>query len=177
VLVTRSLLVLLFVAAFVLAVYGMARGWRARARRQAAVFPSFPTPPADLPDDEGTQLLAPLTGVYVGTTTAGNWQDRIVVGDVGHRAEAELRLFPSGLLVDRVGASPLWIPAGALRDARTDRALAGKVMTRDGLLVVTWSLGEHLLDTGFRADEKTSYAEWVRVLRTLVPEHPAGEAQ
>ncbi|MCP2261109.1 hypothetical protein LX15_004829 [Streptoalloteichus tenebrarius] len=162
----RLLLSLLVLAFFLLCAAGMWWGWRNRARRQAAVLPAFPAPPDDLP---GPELVPAATGVYVGTTTAGDWQDRVAVGDVGHRAAATLRLTGAGLLVERDGASPLWIPSGSLVAARTDRALAGKVMGPDGLLVVTWRLGDHLLDTGFRGDDKASYSEWVGAVRALAP--------
>jgi hypothetical protein len=159
----RTLLTLAVLAVLALCVLAMWLGWRGRARRQAAVLPPLPEPPVE-PIENASELLAPTSGVYVGTTTAGDWQDRIAVGDLGYRYVATLRLTDAGLLMDRVGARPLWIPSADLRGARTDRALAGKVMTRDGLLVVTWQLGEHLLDTGFRADNKTEYAAWVAAL-------------
>lgn len=169
---TRLLLTVAVVAFFVLCLAGMRWGWRNRARRQAAYLPALPTPPDDLADP----LLPPLAGVYVGTTTAGDWQDRIVVGDLGHRAAAELALHPGGLLVDRTGASPLWIAAGSLVAARTDRALAGKAMGIDGLLVVRWRLGAHELDTGLRADDKDEYPAWIEAIHGLVEQtaRPAG---
>lgn len=169
----RLLLTLLVAAVFLLALWGMWRGWRHRQDRQAAVLVAFPAPPTGL----GDPLLPEATGVYVGSTTAGDWQDRIAVGDVGHRAAAVLRLHPRGLLVDRTGASPLWIPADAVRDARTDRALAGKVMSADGLLVVRWQLGEHQLDTGFRGDDKDVYPAWVAALRALPRAEQDGEQE
>ncbi|GDY28871.1 PH-like domain-containing protein [Gandjariella thermophila] len=173
----RFLLVLVVVAFFVLCAAAMWWGWRNRARRQAAVLPPFPEAPAWWRDGkpDRTPLLPVATGVYVGTTTAGDWQDRIAVSDVGFRAAAELALFDAGLVVSRSGASPLWIPVEALREARTDRALAGKVMTADGLLVVRWRLGDHLLDTGFRGDDKDLYPRWVAELNRLAERHAPAE--
>jgi len=164
--VIRFGLVLVVLAVFVLCAAAMWWGWRNRARRQAAMLPPFPDVPAWWREGEAghAPLLPVASGVYVGTTTAGDWQDRIAVGDIGFRSAAELALYDSGLLVSRTGASPLWIPAEALREARTDRALAGKVMSADGLLVVRWQLGDHLLDTGFRGDDKDSYQRWVAEL-------------
>lgn len=173
---TRVLLTVAVAAFFALCVFGMWRGWRARARRQASVLPPLPAVPtelaelagsAELTQLPGTPLLPETTGVYVGSTTAGDWQDRVAVGDLGFRAAATLRLTSDGLLVNRVGAQPLWIPAAQLRGARTDRALAGKVMGRDGLLVVRWQLGDQLLDTGFRGDDKDVYQRWVAELCSL----------
>ncbi|MFC6088563.1 transporter [Saccharothrix sp. BKS2] len=155
---TRVLLSLAVLAIFLLCLYGMWRGWRNRQRRQADL-PGFPPAPADT----GATVLE-TTGVYVGTTLGDDWQDRVAVGDVGHRAEAVLRLTERGLLVEREGASPLWIPAERVEGARTARGLAGKVMTADGLLVVRWQLGDRVLDTGFRGDDKDVYEQWVRAL-------------
>lgn len=156
---TRLLLTAAVLAVFLLCLYGMWRGWRRRARRQAEVLPAFPRPPAD----PGVATLE-TTGVYVGTTIGDDWQDRVAVGDIGHRAEAVLKLTEQGVLVDRTGASPLWIPARDVRGARTARGLAGKVMTADGLLVVRWQLGEQVVDTGFRGDDKDVYEQWVNAL-------------
>lgn len=164
----RLLLTILVVILFLLCVAGMWWGWRSRARRQAAFLPPLPEMPAWWVEDRRPEPVLPVvTGVYVGTTMAGDWQNRVAVGDIGFRAAASLELFPAGLAVDRTGASPLWIPADAIVDARTDRALAGKVMGIDGLLVVRWRLGEHQLDSGFRGDDKDSYGQWVRTLRDL----------
>jgi hypothetical protein len=37
-----------------------------------------------------------------------------------------------------------------------------------GLLVLRWQLGGALVDTGFRADDKTAYPEWVATLNGKV---------
>ncbi|MEU5696272.1 transporter [Actinosynnema sp. NPDC020468] len=156
---SRVLLSLAVLAFFLLCVYGMWHGWRRKARRQAEVLPAFPQAPADT----GATALE-TTGVYIGTTIGDNWQDRVAVGDVGHRAEAVLRLTDRGVLVERTGASALWIPVEGVESARTARGLAGKVMTADGLLVVRWRLGDQVFDTGFRGDDKDVYEQWVDAL-------------
>jgi hypothetical protein len=157
---TRILLSVAVLIFFALCVYGMWHGWKRRQREQAGL-PAFPSTPAAL----GALKLA-TTGVYIGTTNAGNWQDRVQVGDIGFRAEATLSLVPEGVAIERVGASPIFIPAESIRDARTDRGLAGKVMfSEEGLLVVQWENEGHLFDTGFRGDDKDVYEEWLAALR------------
>ncbi|GHH58476.1 PH-like domain-containing protein [Lentzea cavernae] len=156
---TRILLSLAVFVFFALCVYGMWHGWKRRQREQAGL-PAFPSTPETL----GAARLE-TTGVYIGTTNAGNWQDRVQVGDIGFRAEATLSLVPEGVAIERVGASPIFIPAGSIRGARTDRGLAGKVMfSEEGLLVVQWENDGHLFDTGFRGDDKDVYDEWVAAL-------------
>ena len=166
----RVLLSVLVLALLLLAVGGMYRGWQHRAQRQAAGLGEFPTAPTD----PGPILLGPESGLYVGSTLGGNWQDRIAVGDIGHRATAELTLHPGGVLLSRHGASSIWLPRHALAGARTDNRLAGKVMTRDGLLVLRWCHGAETVDTGFRADDKASYRGWVDTLAEIT-ENKDGE--
>src|ERR1700742_4192761 len=121
---TRLVLVLIVLAFFVLCAGGMWWGWRNKARRQAETVPALPAAPSEL----GGELLPETTGVYVSTTLDDSWQNRVAVGDVGFRSEATLHLHDKGLLIDRVGASPVWIPRDAVRDARVGQGLAGEVM-------------------------------------------------
>lgn len=136
----------------------MYRGWRKRADRQTYRIGELPSVPKEL----GAQILEPTTGLYVGSTMAPSWQDRIAVGDLGYRANAEITKFERGILLQRSGASTLWIPEDSIRAVRTERGLAGKVMTKDGVLVIRWVLPTGTeIDTGFRGDDKTRYPAWV----------------
>ncbi|MCF3937457.1 MULTISPECIES: PH-like domain-containing protein [Gordonia] len=134
------------------------RGWRNRGRRQAEAIGTPPPVPADLP----APLRGPDTGLYVGSTLAPSWQDRVAVGDFGDRAAASISAYPQGILVDRQGASEIWIPRESITAVRTERGLAGKVMTADGVLVIRWLLPSGTaVDSGVRADDKTIYPGWV----------------
>lgn len=159
---TRWTLVAALLLLFVLAVAGMWLGWRRRERRQDWL-PELPAVPAAL----GADLAAPLSGVYVGSTEATRWQDRIVARGLGARAESVARLTEAGALIQRQGSTPIFIPAGQLIDARLEPALAGKVVGKGGLLVLRWRHGGHDLDTGIRADDKTGYPVWIRAITEL----------
>ncbi|MDX5311897.1 MAG: transporter, partial [Rhodococcus sp. (in: high G+C Gram-positive bacteria)] len=117
----RLWLTLGFVALWVVLVLLMWKGWRGRGRRQADAVGALPPVPAEL----GEQLVAPSTGLYVGSTLAPSWQDRIAVGDLGHRAAGEISRYRAGVLLERDGASPIWIPQDSIRAVRTERGLAG----------------------------------------------------
>lgn len=169
----RLLWVLALAALVALVFFGMRRGWLARARRQAAELPPFPEQPAD----PGAETLTPATGMYIGTTKADDWQDRIAVGDIGHRANGTAHLHAQGLLIERDGASAVWIPAASVVDARLDHKLANKVVPGAGLVVVTWRLGEQLLDTGFRGDDKQAQTEWVEAIRALPAHMTSNESE
>lgn len=159
----RAILVLSCVLALALALYGMWLGWRHRGERQSEL-----TPLPDSPTELGRLLVGPHTGLYVGTTVAGNWQERVVAAGLGRRAAASASLYDTGVLVDRDGEPALFLPAGTLRDAALAAGLAGKVTGAGGLLVFTWQLGDAVLDTGFRADDKASYPAWVAAVRGMV---------
>ncbi len=156
---TRSVLVLLCLVALAVALLGMRSGWRNRSRRQSAL-PALPEVPA-----LGTALLS-TTGLYVGSTFATSWQDRVVHGGLGERADATATLHPQGVLIVRQGSASIFVPAAVIDRARLAPGLAGKVMGAGGLLVVRWRLGDTLVDSGFRADDKTAYPQWVQAINS-----------
>ena len=155
----RALLTLGCLLVLALAVWGMWIGWKHRGRRQSALG-ELPQPPAD----PGSPLLDDATGLYVGTAFAESWQDRVVVGGLGLRATATASVTPAGVRYDREGADPVFVPAGTVVGARLAPGLAGKVVGAGGLLVVRWRQGDAVLDTGFRADDKSAYPRWVRAI-------------
>lgn len=154
----RVLLVVACVVLWAGCVALMLRSMRRRAGRQAELVGELPTVPTDL----GTQVLPAQTGLYLGTTLAPSWHRRLVVGDLGDRASATLRRYDEGILLERTGASALWIPRENLETIRTERGHAGKVMTAGGVLVLRWHLPNGTsVDTGFRGDDKSVYSAWV----------------
>lgn len=167
---------MLVVAVFLLAVYGMWRGWRRKAREQSARYDPFPEVPARLTDPESAPGAGPrdvAKGIYVATTRSGHWQDRIVTRGAGMRGPATLRRYSAGVVVDRTGAPSFFIPAESIVDAKTARGMAGKVMGTDGLLVITWRLGGVDVDTGFRCEDRAVYPQWIHALLAMAPEGPA----
>ena len=154
---TRALLVLACVAFVLLVLAGMRLGWRNRSRRQAALLPELPA----VPDRLGALRLGPHDGLYVGSSFAASWQDRVVYRELGNRAAGRISWYDAGLLVDRDGASTVFVPADAVTGARLAPGLAGKVVGAGGLLVLQWRCGDQLIDTGFRADDKRAYPQWI----------------
>ncbi|MDR3082868.1 MAG: hypothetical protein LBV60_18425 [Streptomyces sp.] len=139
----------------------MRQGWNWRRTLQS----DLPDLPA-VPEETGPALLA-APGRYHGSTTAGNWLDRVVAHGLGTRSLAELTLTERGLLARRPGEADLWIPAAALTGARTDSGIAGKVVP-SGLLVVGWTLGDRALESGFRLDAADGHEDWVEAVEALV---------
>ncbi|MFD1660770.1 hypothetical protein ACFSL4_21810 [Streptomyces caeni] len=150
-------------ALFVALVYWLMReGWKWRGILQSDL-PELP----GAPDDPGPARLE-MTGRYHGSTTAGQWLDRIVAHGLGTRSRVELILTDAGLEVVRPGAGDFFVPAGRLRGARLDKGIAGKVLTEGGLLVVTWAHGDRLIDSGFRSDHAAEHNDWVDTLNQMI---------
>ena len=85
----------------------MRQGWKWRGTLQG----DLPELPA-APDGAAARPLLTLTGRYHGSTTAGQWLDRIVAHGLGTRSRAELTLTDAGLDVVRPGATGLLRPGG-----------------------------------------------------------------
>jgi hypothetical protein len=140
--------------------FGMYRGWRNRQARQADLAP-LPTAPED--------TTRGVEGVYVATTSAGDWMDRIAVHELGVRSIADLAVSADGLIFHRQGAADVFIPADHLTGVRTDRGIAGKVTAeKSGLVVVTWTHDGRELDTGFRPRRKADTAALTASISTLI---------
>jgi hypothetical protein len=136
----------------------MMRGWRRRAQQQQELLGDLP----DMPNRVGSASIT-TRGVYCGCTMAPAWNDRITAGDLGYRSKAVLTRYPEGILLERIGAKPLWIPRESIIAIRMERGIAGKVVARIGILAIRWRLPSGLeIDTGFRANHRGEYAEWVQ---------------
>ncbi|MFI9048925.1 hypothetical protein [Streptomyces sp. NPDC053427] len=147
---------------FVVFLYWLMRqGWKWRGTLQGDL-PEL----SSTPDEPGEARLT-LSGRYHGSTTAGQWLDRIVARGLGTRSRAELTLTDQGLDVVRPGAQDFFVPAAALRGARLDKGIAGKVLTEGGLLIVTWAHGDKEIDSGFRSDRAAEHPAWVEALTAL----------
>ncbi|MFF0064307.1 hypothetical protein ACFYRC_22670 [Streptomyces sp. NPDC005279] len=148
---------------FIAFVYWLMRqGWKWRGSLQSDL-PELPT----VPESPG-EATATMSGRYHGSTTAGQWLDRIVAHGLGTRSRVELTLTDAGLDVVRPGAPDFFIPAAQLREARLDKGIAGKVLTEGGLLVVTWAHGDKLIDSGFRADRSAEHTGWVESINHMI---------
>jgi hypothetical protein len=172
---TATLVASLIMAAIVALVIAfliqrMMRGWRRRAERQAELVGELPP----LPDLLGGATVAPTPGLYVGSTLAESdslrasgsspsWLDRIAVGDLGYRAKAVLTRYPEGILLERSGATPIWIPEESITAIRTEKGIAGKALTHHGILAIRWRLPSGTeIDTGFRGNDRREYANWLQ---------------
>lgn len=138
----------------------MVLGWRARQRRQRDI-----TPLVAAPNDPGV-VIASLSGKYVATTTSGNPLDRIAVHGLGFRSNVVVVVAAAGVLVQLPG-NELFIPLADLRDIRRATWAIDRVVEKDGLHLIEWSLGDRIVDSYLRMAEPT---EFERAVTSLLAE-------
>ncbi|MFB9776767.1 hypothetical protein [Brevibacterium otitidis] len=139
-------------------------GWTGRQRRQSAI-PAPEAPAADL-----RLSSPPIAGTYVATTLAAEPLERVAVHHLGVRTTASLGISGTGIVLDRDGVPDILIPAAALEGVRTDSGMIGKFVERDGLIIVTWRLGDTLVDTGFRPRHSADRTPTLASIRQLLGE-------
>ena len=166
----RLALVAVMVLVIAAALWGMRRGWVARTRRQMDVPAPQPWGGSSLKGSDGP-VQSGVAGVYLGTSTAGDWLDRIAVHGLGTRSRVRITWSGEGIAVDREGAPSFLIPASDVQGIRIDRGVAGTVRARDSVVVITWRLGDRILDTGVRADDGDGHRT---LLDGLMAEFPRG---
>jgi hypothetical protein len=160
--VSRGWAVVVLALVLVGAYLGMWRGWRRRAASQAAIPPL----PAALSAAEA--LAGPVEAVYLGTTSAGDWLDRVVARTLGRRSPAVVTVTTTGVIVDRTPEPRLDIPASTLRGVRADRAGAHRADRTEQLLVLTWYHGGRLLETVVRPRHRADLERLLSASTTLL---------
>ncbi|MFC4904211.1 ABC transporter permease [Kocuria oceani] len=141
------------------------RGWAGRVRRQAGI-PAPPAPPAGAEERE-PRLAVP--GMYVATTETGAPLERIAAHGLGVRARARALVLDEGVLFERQGAAPLFVPAADVVAVGTSSGMVGKFVEKDGLAVLTWSLGGTVVDTGFRTQRAEDKRRLLAEVEAIAP--------
>jgi hypothetical protein len=162
--ILRVLLTILVLAVLTGVYWLMWRGWKNRAARQS----DLPVPSSAAPSD--TAFGEPVEGVYASTTVSGDWLDRIAAHGLGVRSNARMSVGAAGVLVAREAAPDLFIPADDLVGAHLAPGIAGKVTGGDGIVLLTWRLGDKTLDSGFHPRAKGDRARLVAEVGALITE-------
>ncbi|HYJ76018.1 MAG TPA: transporter [Kineosporiaceae bacterium] len=169
---TRGVAVAVLVVLVLLVWGAMYAGWRRRGARQVRGLALPPLPPT--PADPGAALTDDADGVYVSSTTAGNWLDRVTADGLGARSAATMAVTSAGVTWLRQGAPDVFAAASAIVGARRADGIAGKVVPPHGVVVVTWRLGDAELDTGFRPRTPGDGDRLVAAVERLAAATPTG---
>lgn len=129
----------------------MVVSWRRRAKRQSGMNVLIPVP-ADL----GAEL-ATASGLYLATTPAGDRLNRVAVGGLGFRARLTAIVTERGILLPFPGSADVFLPADALAAVGSASWTIDRGIEPAGLTVVTWTLGDTVVDSYFRFDEPAPF--------------------
>ena len=136
----------IIVGIVLLAIAGMFFGWRALVRKQSGLVA-----PSAVPATTG-DAMAVSQGLYVATTLAEQPLERVAAHGLGFRSRATISLSPDGIVVEPRGRDPYFIPRSALQAVERATWAIDKAVEPGGLVVLTWRLGDTVLDSYFRMD-------------------------
>jgi hypothetical protein len=122
-------------------------GWRNLKRRSSGIPAPQPIPATGEPE------LLRTTGMHVATTHAGRPLDRVVVRGLGFRAATDLRVTRAGVELRLAGGAECFLPADDLRSVDRASWTLDRAVERDGLVVLTWTLGDTDIDTNLRVED------------------------
>ena len=135
------------IVVIILALVGMASGWRARQRRQSAL----PRPDA-VPAEAGAERFG-AEAFYVATTIAGEPLNRVAVHGLGFRGRATVTVTDRGVILGIAGAPEVFIAPAALRGVERATWTIDRVVEPGGLVVIAWTLGTTDIDSYLRVAE------------------------
>lgn len=156
------------IVVLLLALALMAFSWRRRKNRQAGLDLITPVPEA-----LGAQLAA-ASGLYLATTPAGDRLNRVAVGGLGFRARLTVIVTEAGIVLPFPGASDVFIPTPAIVSVDTASWTIDRGIEPGGLVAITWTLGDTVVDSYFRFDEPTPV---LGAIRSLIPATKESESQ
>ena len=154
-------------ACILLAVGLVLWGWRRRRRSQSHV-----AAPQLMPESlYELEPRAASEGMYVATVFGRDRLDRVAAHRLGVRSHARLEVHTAGehpgVAILRPRVENLFIPAEDVTDAGAGSGMVGKFVEPDGLLLVSWRLGEDEVTTGFRPRDPADRARVLESLRAL----------
>lgn len=157
------------VVVFVLLLFALRAGWRAKGRAQADV----PPPPSG--DAVRGDLVARFDDVhYVATTLDERPLERVVADPLAFRGRCDLEVRTDGVRVAIRGTESFAIPASAIDAIGARTATIDRAVERDGLTVVSWRLGAGAaldvpVHTSFRVVDRAERTRFDEALDALAP--------
>ncbi len=142
--------------------------WAVRSRTNRGAALREVPPPLVAFDEPGGLVGGPFVGKYLGTTRSGDWLARIRAHDLSVAGPVSVAALGAGLLFTRAGALDLAIPVNSIAGVRRAKGLAGKEFETDGVVIVSWRLGGHLVDTGVRSDSEADRSGIVLMIRGML---------
>ena len=154
-----------------LAFVGMRFGWNGKAKK----FAQLVEPQRSKPQD-AIVVCGPFEARFAGTTSRGNWLDRVTVHGLGTPRGVDVSLYQQGIWLTNGEDYALWIPASEVSSITTSRGLAGDVVERDGMIIIEWALAQTApaqstmaLDSGIRISRHDDHTDFLTHSAQVLP--------
>ncbi|OAV60913.1 PH-like domain-containing protein [Enteractinococcus helveticum] len=158
-----TFIVTLTSAIVVLMILGIIFGRRNRTKRQQYVPIPHEVPAALLEKQPQTAV----EGTYVSTVLGQELLERVTAHRLGNPAEAQIEVHHDGVALLRAGEPNIFIPTADLVTVSTVSGIAGKFVEKDGILAITWNLGDVEVTTGLRIESITAHQQLLTALEQL----------
>jgi hypothetical protein len=166
--VTQWPLRLALVAVMLLIIIGvlllMLRSWRKMRSGDRLGITDLPAPLTEAP--EGFESSQGIDALFLGTSLHGQWLSKVLIHDLGTRSRARVSWDVHGILIERGGASDVYIPRSSLVGVSLGSGIAGSVRAKDSVVIFVWDLGEYRIATGVRADTAQGHQQLVGLLES-----------
>jgi hypothetical protein len=160
---SRIIFTLVVIAIIGLAVWGMRQAWLGKAKK----FAHLPEPQASAPANSVAVTQA-FEARFAGSTVSGQWLNRITVHALGTPRGVVASVHSDGILIKDDGDFSLWLPKSDLTEVRAGRGIAGDVVEPEGMVILTWTLGDQSVDTGLRVNRNSDHEEFLKAASDLV---------
>ena len=161
--VDRTTSTTIVIVVIVLALVGMAIGWRGRKKRQSHL-----AVPDTVPADIGRDLLS-VEALYVATTMADDELNRVAVAWLGFRARASMTVAEAGVVLSLAGGNEVFISRVALRAIDRATYTIDRAVEKGGLVRLTWSLGTTPVDSYLRLTNPADTALLLDAVHSILP--------
>lgn len=135
---SRLILTLAMVALIGACYWAMRQGWKRQGRSQS-----------DLASPREVGVSSPrFFGIYASTTFHNQPLKRVVAHGLGARTSVEVGVSDSAIDIYRPGSRSFSIAKSDVVGVSRASGIAGKFMGKDFLTLITWKLGNQIVDTG-----------------------------
>jgi len=160
---SRIIFTLAVIAIIGLAIWGMRRAWLGKAKK----FSHLPAPESTVPANS-IAVTDAFESRFAGSTVSGQWLNRITVHALGTPRGVVASVNSDGIFIKDDADFSLWLPKADLTAVRTGRGIAGDVVEPQGMVILTWTLGDQSIDTGLRINRNSDHEEFLKSARELV---------
>jgi hypothetical protein len=143
-------LTLFFVVVLGLIYFAMRKNWEKKSQQD-----SYLVDPQNI--SQRKEMIS-YFGTYIATTYANDWLHRVHAHGLALTSKAQLKFFEDGIGL-QLASKDFFIPFEDIISLSSTHALAGKVFETDGLIAITWKLGEVAVVSGFRTERTSDHLE------------------